>query len=259
MSEKADLTRGVRLGDYVWRLCPNCKIKNGVQVSLCSQCGKPLPTPIILPSFQQALENALHHALKGQVSIDGRGEISEVLKGWPQLAAYLKQSAAIGALDATITYGFHRLFTECDVQAGLSPDIQARLRPIRAFLDEQLKIAQRTLTRLRDQRLPNPLEALVKDYVGLFADYSREKGKIQADIGEGHITSSVDAAGKKLSSVLNRIDTLAQLLGPQGPLWGLYNKLRQATGGLVDSEWNAMLQAVNNIASFPLQNRSMFK
>lgn len=252
MSEKADLLQGIRLGDHVKRICGKCKHRAGIQDALCSKCGSSLASPTIMPSFKEAVESALHYALSGQLSIDARGDISGTLNDWPQVIPYLKQTAAISGLEASIAFGFPRLFTEADSLIDMY-GIESRLRPCRAFLSEQLGLTQRSLARLRDQLVENPLGRAVKDYTALYREYSREATKLKADIGEGSITSSLEAIGKRLAGILGRIDDLVLLLKPGGPFWALYEQCQSSLmARFAGSEWNAMLEVISNIASFPL-------
>jgi len=251
MSDGSDLLQGIKLGDHVLRTCSTCKTKAGAEMSLCPKCSTPLPPPRVSESFEQAVENALYHALQGQVSIDDRGTISEAVKACKDLALYLRHAAAIEGLGAAITFGFPRLRAECDSLLNQHPDVN--VDATRSFLTEQLRTAQHALANLHHRAVANPLAALFAEYVERHAQYAAEREDIRAKIGEGKSTSSLEAKGTQLEKLLSQIDLHVATLGPQGPMWGEFGERQSSTGNPASrdaAEWHALLQVVSTIANF---------
>jgi len=251
MSGGSDLLQGIKLGDHVQRTCGTCKTKTGAEMSLCPKCNAPLPPPKIVPSFEQAVESALYHALQGQVSIDARGTISEAVRECPSLATFLRHAAAVVGLEAAITFGFPRLQAESDSLLNQYPDVY--VDSTRSFLDEQLRTTQHALVNLRQRAVANPLAALFGEYVEKDEAYAAEREDVRIKVGTGQSTSSLEAKGTQLEKVLSQIDLHVTTLGPQGPVWagfGEWHPLTADPEAREAAEWHALLQVVSNIANF---------
>ena len=260
MSDRSDLLQGIRLGDHVQRTCGTCQLKAGPEVSLCPKCNVPLPPPRISPSFEQAVESSMFHALQGQISIDARGAISEALRECRGLAPYLQHGAAVVGLDAAITFGFPRLRAESDSLVNQYPDLN--VDSTRSFFDEQLRAAQRVLVNLRQRAVANPLSALFAEYAEKHEQYSAERADVRANVGAGQSTSSLEAKGTQLEKVLSQIDLHVTTLGPQGPVWAGFGEWHTSTAdpeARKAAEWNALLQIVSTIANFSPQNTNQTK
>ena len=252
MSDGSDLCQGIKLGDHVQRTCGTCKTKAGAEVSLCPKCNILLPPPKILPSFEQAVENALYHALQGQISIDASGAISEAVRECRDLASYLRHAAAAVGLDAAVTFGFPRLRAESDSLLNQYPDMY--VDSPQSFLDEQLRTAQHALVNLRQRAVVNPLAALFAEYAEKHEQYSAERADVRAKVGAGQSTSSLEAKGTQLEKLLSQIDLHVTMFGPHGPVWAGFGEQRPSTadpGAREAAEWNALLQVVSSIANFP--------
>ena len=249
MSENTDLLQGIQLASYVRKICPKCKTSNDPHETSCTHCKASLPAPVVTRDFFQDIEAALRRALGGGLAIDDRGGVSDILKAVPKLGPYLTRGASIYGLEGAINFGFPRLVAECDTVRGLYPDVSPSLRTVREFLAGQLKIAKNALTDLRGRNPENPVESLVKDYDAGLKDLIAKQEKVKKAVGKTQVTTpTVKAASDKLAGILQKLDDVGKLVGPNGPLWGLY-----ASKGQNESkpEWVSLLRAVTELANYP--------